>query len=74
MAYYGVMITPAGKVPRPGVAVRLLPEAHGIVQQLALRVSADIGRRVSMSELIGAAVLVAQDHPEALAAHLRVTR
>ena len=47
---------------RQGTPVRLAAEAHADLQRESLRLGADIGRRVSMSETVRSALAVAAKH------------
>jgi hypothetical protein len=56
---------------KKGTTVRLLPDEHRAVQELGLQLSVKVNRRLSLTEVIGAAVKVALEHPEDLLSHLR---
>ena len=49
----------------------LLPEVHESARMASLRLGLQVGRRLSLSDVIGAALVVADAHPDEWAAALR---
>jgi hypothetical protein len=45
------------------VTVRVAPEVRAAVQQFQYRMTAEVGRRLSLGDAIMAAVAVAEQHP-----------
>lgn len=55
---------------RPGTPVRLAASVHAELQQAVLTLSAEIGRRLSMSDVVHATIMVARRHPAELSTEL----
>ena len=57
----------------PVTAFSVPVTTRDVVNRLALDLSADLGRRVSMASLVSAAVAVARNHPDELRSALEPT-
>lgn len=55
---------------RAYTSVRLIAEVRDTAQRSALTLSAEIGRRLSISDIVRAALAVADQHPDELRAAL----
>lgn len=47
---------------RPGTPVRLATPVHAELQRVTLTLAAEVGRRLSMSEIVAAALNLASQH------------
>lgn len=59
-----VSTPPGGGSKRPYASMNVTPAARDSLQRLSLRASADVGRRLTLSEVIMGAVRLAGQHQE----------